>query len=820
MPASVGPLNGYRVLDLATLRGDLAGRILADLGAEVIKIEPPGGSDVRRLPPFDDANGDSLLWATVALGKRSLVLDLTSQDDRDALLRLAATADVWIESSDPGTMARLHLDYDTLSADHPGLVYASITPFGQSGPLAASPATDLTVEAAGGLVSLQGDNDRPPLPVGYPQASFHGGTQAAADIVIALHERLRSGLGQHLDVSMQAAIVWTLMNATGYPPLHQDDPPLGGRNRGDPPPEILPGIHVPPHWPCADGYCTIHLTLPLLGGRTFQTLIDWAAADAALPDEIRDANWADWIALAHSGELPTDQVLAALEIVAHHIKTKTKSEIQRFATERGIIVGAMFDAADLRADPQLAARDYWTRVGERVHPGPFAKFSETPLVLDRPAPALGEAQHLLDETPPPAPVPAANLAGRPSSNGARSFSFDGLKVADFAWVGVGPLISKGLADHGATVIHVESSTRVDVLRLVPPFRDGKAGIDRGQFMPNFNTSKLGLAINLATEPGRALARRLADWADVVVESFTPGTMAKFGLDYETLSRDRPELVMLSTCLRGQTGPEAGYAGFGGQGACLAGLQHITGWPDRIPAGAWGAYTDFVNPRFGIAALSAAIVHRQRTGQGQHVDQAQTEAGIRFMEPLILDYTVNGRVAGPAGHDSLYASPHGVYPAQGHERWVALSVETREQWHALLHHAPLDAFADPTLDDLTERMKHRAAIDAALRAWTAPQEPFDLAHGLRQAGVPASVANWPSDLYTDPQLSHREFFVTLDHSVMGPTPYDGLVTQFSATPGALRKAGPCLGEDTQHVLSDILGLSDAEIEELALAGALS
>src|SRR5690606_16670510 len=157
---------------------------------------------------------------------------------------------------------------------------------------------------------------------------------------------------------------------------------------------------------------------------------------------------------------------------------------------------------------------------------------------------------------------------------------------------------------------------------------------------------------LNVEEGRTIARRLVDWADIVVESFTPGTLARWGLDWETISRDRPDLVMLSTCLRGQTGPERTYTGFGGQGAALAGIHALTGWPDRPPIGPWGAYTDFINPRFGVAALASVLIHRRQTGLGQHIDLGQVEAGIHFIEPLVLDYTVNGRAAGPAGHDSL------------------------------------------------------------------------------------------------------------------------------------------------------------------------
>jgi benzylsuccinate CoA-transferase BbsF subunit len=296
-------------------------------------------------------------------------------------------------------------------------------------------------------------------------------------------------------------------------------------------------------------------------------------------------------------------------------------------------------------------------------------------------------------------------------------------------------------------------------------------------------------------------------------------MKRFGLDYETIVQRRPDIVMLSTCLRGQTGPERDYTGFGGQGAALAGIHSLTGWPDRPPSGPWGAYTDFINPRFGVAAIASAIRHHRLTGQGQHIDLAQTEAGIHFIEPAVLDYTVNGHAWHAQGHDSIYACPHGVYRTAGTERYVAVAVETAAQWRALRSLAPLAAFAADRFDALEARLSVRAELDAALSAFCAGQEPFELAARLRHEGVPAYVVLRPSDLYCDPQLSHRQFFVTLDHTVMGPTPYDGLVTRFSATPGVLSKAGPCLGEDTMHVLVDLLGLGDSEIEHYAAAGVL-
>lgn len=808
MPA--GALEGIRVVDAASNRAELAGRVLADLGAEVVKIEPPEGAEARRCPPFEGAR--SLYWAAVALGKRSVVLDLGSELGAAQLRELLRGADVFIESFDPGALPARGLDYPSVRELNPSIVYASITPFGQDGPLANAPACDLTLEAAGGLVGLQGDPDRPPIPVGFPQASFHAGVQAAADIVIALCERLRSGEGQHLDVSTQAAVVWTLMNATGYPPNTGRNPPGTSEFRGEPARQPIPGLRLPYRIQCADGHALVGLGLGEIGQRTMHALMSWAGRSGALPEALESVDWRTPMRDALQERLEKHTLQAGVDAVLAFLATRSKRELLRFAVEHETLMAPVLDVADLRADPQLRARGYWVELEGRRYPGPFARLSETPLELTRAAPSLGEAQNLLAKTR----EPLGERLGGPDPEGI----FAGIRVADFAWVGVGPLISKALSDHGATVVHVESESRLDILRQAPPFKDGKSDINGSQFVANFNTSKLGLALDLATEGGKELAHRLADWADVVVESFTPGTMSKLGLDYATLSVDRPDLVMLSTCLRGQTGPERGYTGFGNQGAALAGIVSITGWPDRPPFGPWGAYTDFIAPRYAVAALAAALFHRARTGRGQHVDVSQVEAAIHFIEPLLLDYLVNGKVAGPVGYGSPTACPHGVYRTAGHHRYLALAVERPEQWDALRSVMPLVEFASPELRELEERRARRDEIDARIASFCADRDAFLLADRLRAAGVPAYAVLRPSDLYRDPQLAHRGFFQTLAHTTMGPTPYDGPVTRFSRTPARLRSAGPTIGEHTYPVLRDLLGLSEDEISNYAASGALS
>jgi benzylsuccinate CoA-transferase BbsF subunit len=277
-------------------------------------------------------------------------------------------------------------------------------------------------------------------------------------------------------------------------------------------------------------------------------------------------------------------------------------------------------------------------------------------------------------------------------------------------------------------------------------------------------------------------------------------------------------VWYSTCLLGQTGPYATFAGFGQQGSAIAGLHGITGWPDRPPAGTWGAYSDMITPHFGVAALAAAVLERRNSGLGQRIDISQVEAAMRFMEPLLLDYTTNGSVPTPIGLDSPFAAPHGVYPARGLERYVAIACETDAQWEAFRDLAGLSHLGE--FDSLEARRAGRDRIDAAIAAWTTERDPFEAERLLVDAGVPAAVCQFPTDLYADPQVAHRGFFVTLDHPVMGPTPYDGLITRFSAKRMGLHKAAPALGENTVEVLTDFLGLSEEEVQAAAIAGALT
>jgi crotonobetainyl-CoA:carnitine CoA-transferase CaiB-like acyl-CoA transferase len=395
-----------------------------------------------------------------------------------------------------------------------------------------------------------------------------------------------------------------------------------------------------------------------------------------------------------------------------------------------------------------------------------------------------------------------------------------VKVLDLMWAIAGPAATRMLADYGATVVRVESTTRTDICRTVAPFHELPPGPESAVLFQNSNAGKRLVTLDLATRAGREIVFDLVRWADVVTEAYTAGTMRTLGLDYDALRAVNPSLIMLSTCLMGQTGPLARYAGFGNLAHSITGFGGLCGWPDRTPAGPFGAYTDYIAPRFSAAAILAALDHRRRTGEGQYIDLAQAEAAIHFLAPAMLDYTVNGHVQACVGNADPDAVPHGVYPAAGDDRWIAIAVHTDAQFAALA-----ELLGEPTLRDDARfvtadvRRGHREELDAAVTAWTRTQDAHAAEAALQARGVPASVVAGSADLCSDPQLVHREHVRRLTHPTYGTTPVEGSRSRLSRTPAVVEGAAPTLGRDNEDVLRTILGYDEDRITELVIAGAL-
>ncbi len=818
----------YRVLDLSDERGQLTGQILSDLGAEVILIEPPGGSRSRRLGPFADGHeGDpehSLWFWSYNRGKRSVTLDLEDPDDRTRLAALAATADVVIESDDPGVMAGRGLGCADLSADNPGLVYTSITAFGQTGPKADWAATDLTLVAAGMQLNIMGDADRPPVRIPLDQAFLHGSAEAAAATMIALYDRNRSGFGQHVDVSAQQSI----LQATQSTSLsHLYGSPEGSRMSGG---AKLGPFEIRLRSPAADGYVSTTILFGSAIGPFGQRLFEWIHSEGGCEDADLEIDWINFVDGVATGRIPIEEYKRIQDVAADFTATRTKAELQQAALEKRLLMVPVATVGDVAGSEQYEAREFWRDVevpvlGRSVRfPGPFAKFSETPIVIDRPPPTIGaDTEAVLDELAsaapgsPTRPIPPA-VPTPDDQRGDRPGALAGLKILDFMWVMAGPAATRVLTDNGAQVVRIESANSIEAARTIQPFFNNEGGAENSGLFQNMNAGKLSITLDMSKPESKDVVHDLVRWADVVCESFSPKAMKSWGLTYDELRAIKPDVIVTSSCLFGQTGPLSSLAGFGTMGASLSGFYDLTGWPDREPAGCFGAYTDYISPRFLSTAILAAVDHRDRTGHGQYIDLSQAEASISFLAPALMDYVVNGREATRPGNRHESMVPHGVFPVAGDDRWIAIACQSDDQWRALCDRAGFGA--EVASLDHAGRKAREDELEELIGGWTADRDGARLEAELQAAGVACHRVQNSVDLASDPQLAHRQHFIAGEHAENGTMYVEGARFKLSRTPADITKAGPTLGQHTFDVLLEVLGYDDERLSELVVAEVLA
>lgn len=407
------------------------------------------------------------------------------------------------------------------------------------------------------------------------------------------------------------------------------------------------------------------------------------------------------------------------------------------------------------------------------------------------------------------------------SGAANPPALEGLKVLDLMWVVAGPTATRLLADFGATVVRVESANRIETARGIGPFHNNEQGVDHSGLFGNMNVNKLGLSLNLATPEAREVLLDLIHWCDVLCESFSPRAMRGWGLDYDTLRELKPDLIMLSTCLFGQNGPLSNVAGFGTMGAAIGGFIALAGSPGEHPVGPYSAYTDYLSPRFAVPALLAALDHRDRTGEGCYIDQAQAESSLHFMSTALLDYRVNGRVPELVGNADLQMAPHGVYRAAGEDEWVAVAVRGDSDWQILCREIGQPSLADdPRYRTAEARLAAAEELNTLLSEWSRQRSAAESERILQFAGVPAHAVQNSGMCIADPQLQHRGHFVSLDHPVHGQTMVEAAKGRLSETPAQYRSAAPTIGRDNDHVLREILGYGDDQIAALAIADALT
>jgi benzylsuccinate CoA-transferase BbsF subunit len=395
-------------------------------------------------------------------------------------------------------------------------------------------------------------------------------------------------------------------------------------------------------------------------------------------------------------------------------------------------------------------------------------------------------------------------------------SLKGVKIVEFAAFAAGPAVGKHLADHGATVVHIESRVRPDGFRAhYPPYKDNIHGLNRSGLFALCNNDKLDITLNLKKAPkATELAKRIVSWADVVIENFSPGTMARLGLDYDNLKKVKPDLIMLSSSNLGQSGPHAHHAGFGSQLSSLAGFTHLTGYPDGPPQILYGPYIDYIAVAYGAVAILAALDYKRRTGKGNYIDTAQYETGLQYLAPILLDYKVNGNVASRNANRDPHAAPHGAFPCKGEDSWCVLSVHTNAEWQALcrvMGSPPWSTDAKFSTHEL--RKANEDELDKNMAEWTCRYPALEIMERLQSAGIRAGVVNTMRDVYCDPQLSQRPQWVELEHPEIGKMHYQRPPFLLTQTPPGPSRRDPLLAEHNDYFYRSLLGLSEQEYTQL-------
>ena len=742
-------LGGYTALDLTGLEGQLAGRLLADLGMRVIKVEPPGGDAVRRIGPFKDDRPHpegSLRFAFLNAGKESLVVE-----DESEIVRLAGLVDVVLESGPPGS-----LRHERLHAASPGLVTVAVTPFGESGPRARWRATDAVLLAAGGLTSISGDPALPPVRAPETQAYYYGSVWAALGAALALAR----GGGEHVEVSLQEAIASQehMIREAAYDGVVV-------RREGSQHKHVAPGKV----FRCRDGFAFL-----------FVSAVHWPAFLALWdghPPELDDDEWVRPEARRQHAEWLNREV-------ERFTARFGKVELAELLQSHGIPCLPVNSPSELLADPHLAERGFFAEVAH-AHLGTYRS----------PGPPL-----TVDGRRPPAAVPPLlgsgarrPLDGRADGRTAPTAGYlTGTRVLSLTTGIAGPTAARLLAGFGADVIKIESRAGgLDSFRLFGPDLDSSS-----RFL-ECNLGVRSLTLNLKSAEGLGLFRELVAQSDVVLENFRPDVLPKLGLGHEELRSLRPDLIVARMPGLGSTGPRSLWGTWGPTLAAYSGLTHLWNHPGGgEPVGSQGVYPDYVASVLAPLAVVAALLRRRRTGEGALLDLAQVEAAAYLLGTAYLEASVNARAPEPAGNTCPQAELHGCFRCRGDDRWCVIVCEDAAHWRALCGAAGLDA--------------GRPDREGAVAAWAADRDAAEVAARLQAAGVACAPVQDAADLVADRHLAARGFVESVRHPRLGEVRLAGLPVRFrEGRPEPIRSA-PLLGEHDEEIVCGLLGRSSGEL----------
>jgi len=799
--------------------GQFCGKILADLGAVVIKVEPPLGDSARRIAPFvnDDPEPDnSLFWLAMNTGKKSIVLDIETPNGREKFLNLVKQSDIVLETFTPGYMERIGLGWEVLSKANPGLIMTSITPFGQTGPYRDYSGSDLICMALSGEMNICGAPEDRPLRISVPQAHYHASMEGVIGSLFAYRRRHQTGEGQFVDVSAQQAIAWEGFNNQCYWYFDGFGLQREGQWRA-----YAGGQKMKVLYECKDGYIMAGVGGGRISGPGQQALVRWIDSEGMADDYLRNHDW-----IKYGPENPDEEKWRQLEKrVSPFYKTKTKNEILERAFIDRFLIGPVYTNKDIVESHLFKGEGRWAGIPHKPT-GKTISYPAAPYTSSIPNYAVRGPAPLLGQDDPknlglePGPTENNQAAARgqlpDSASTSKGDLFKDLKILDLSWVIAGPAAVRYFADYGAQVIHMESRTQIDILRTLTPFKNGIYNIDGAAYHTIYNTNKYGITLDLKSPKGMEIVKKLVAWADVVVENIAPGVIEKLGLGYDVLKAIKPDIIAVSTSQLGKDGPP--FRGFGTQGAALAGFWSVTGYPDGEPNGLFGAYCDFIANRYVIIAILMALEEKRRSGKGQAIDQAQVQASLQFMAPALLEYSVNGHVKMPQGNRDPHAAPHNAYRCKGDDRWCAVAVFTDDQWNALKTVMGKPAWAEKEdFSTLEARKANEDELDRLMDEWTAQYDPYELMNILQAAMVPAGVV--AQNLHEDPQLTHRDHYLSVSgHQVLETYTADTPAFRMSLSKARDPIPSAVQGEHNEYVAKEILNLSQEEFDDLEASGA--
>jgi len=791
------PLAGICILDLADEKASFCSKLLADLGAEVIKIESPGGDPSRQTGPFLDAannpEGSLSFWYHNS-GKLGITLDLNQDSDRDRFLCLAGRCDVVVETFVPGYLDGIGIGYETLRAKNPGLVLASITGFGQTGPYSKYKSCDIVASASGGQMYVCGGPHKEPLkPYGF-QAYYLASLFAAIGIILTLRWRRHSGRGQHIDVSLQEAVAAALEHVMlryfqeGFVPRRQGSLHWNGSSD---------------LFPCKDGYALLSFN------REWETLVELLDRQSMAADFKRP----EWLNEAYRRE----NIDTIQEALSFWTSMQSVEDLFKLGQSMRFPWAVLNTVEDIFKNEQLTARTYFVETEHPLVPKPFKvprpviDFGNTSGYCWKSAPFVGEHnEQVLNRAVDSLQV---TIAGTNSDAASDSkLPLEGVRVLDFTWMLAGPYATRILADFGAEVIKVQSKKTAS-----------GAEDNTSAYFATWNRNKLSLTLDMSLPGARQLALELVEKCDVVIENFTPRVMQNWGLGYENLKHVKPDIIMVSLSGFGHSGPWRDYAALGPTIQALSGLTKLTSNDDGVPYGIGFAYADHVSGLYAALATLSALEYRAKTGEGACIDISELEAACSLLGPDLMDYSVNGNLAKPVGNKFGWqmAAPYGCYKCKGDDRWCVIAVFNHDEWQALCRLMGNPQWTGQgKFASMHARAENSDELNGLIGGWTANYAPDELVKMLQAEGVCAAVVCDARDLANDAHLAERGFFVKLTHPVLGEIRADRTPIGLSETAALFNRAAPLLGEDNRRIFLDLLGMDEKQYENHIARGVIA